>query len=150
LTDSGGPRAGIVSDAPGYSMTAPSAFPRPIISISNENHSFVGASLATPGLITVNQQRLCSSNGLRKRSPYMALLLKCTFHWELALYISMQIHTADLLPHALSRMQPKVMQAQESFLCILYSLSFLFIRFEAQYLGACSEALSPERGRKWC
>jgi hypothetical protein len=52
------------------------------IPIPNENHPFAGASLATPGLITVLQQRPCSSNGLRKRSPYMALLLKCPVHWE--------------------------------------------------------------------
>jgi hypothetical protein len=56
--------------------------PCQLIPIPNENHTFAGASLAMSGLITVLQQRPCSSNGLRKRSPYMALLLKGTFYWE--------------------------------------------------------------------
>jgi hypothetical protein len=34
-----------------------------VIPIPNEKHSFAGASLATPGLITVRQQRPCISKG---------------------------------------------------------------------------------------
>ncbi|MDR0352929.1 MAG: hypothetical protein LBI02_06170 [Opitutaceae bacterium] len=58
----------------------------PFIPISNGNDTFAGASLATPGLIAARQQRPRASNGLRKRSPYMALLLKCTFHREIVLF----------------------------------------------------------------